>query len=94
MSVGLYYGVEKVYKSKYYSYNSHYFKFQFCNTIKESRKFRYQLLVQPQVDFVEDQILNLYYSSPDVPNYCEKRDEYVKLKSITNYSLNCGLLMS
>jgi hypothetical protein len=36
----------------------------------------------------------VYYSSPDVPNYCEKRDEYVKLKSITNYSLNCGLLMS
>jgi hypothetical protein len=38
MSLGLYYGVGRGQKKQNYSYSNRYFKFQFCNTIKESKK--------------------------------------------------------
>jgi len=94
ISLGLYYGFGKELKNKNYSYNNRYFKVQFCNTLKESKKIKYELLIQPQVDFVEHQLLNLYYVSPDIPNYIEKREEYAALKSIKNYSVNFGLIIS
>jgi hypothetical protein len=93
-SVGVYYGFGNDIKNKDYSYNSHYFKLQFCTVVKESEKMKYELLVQPQVDFVEHQLLNLYYIKEDVPNYQEKRLEYGRLKNIRNYSLNFGLVAS
>lgn len=94
MSVGLYYGYGNDIKNKDYRYNSHYFKFQFCTVLKESKKMKYELLIQPQVDFVEHQLINLYYIEEDVPNYVEKREEFGRLKSIRNYSLNFGLVAS
>jgi hypothetical protein len=94
ISLGLYYGFGKDIKNKNYSYNNRYFKLQFCNILKESKNIKYELLIQPQVDFVEHQLLNLYYVSPDVSNYLEKREEYGKLKNIKNYSVNFGLIIS
>lgn len=94
ISLGLYYGFGKDIKNKNYTYSSHYFKFQFCNTLRESNKMKYELLLQPQVDFVEHQLLNPYYIASDVPYYLEKREKYGKLKSIRNYSLNFGLIVS
>jgi len=94
ISLGVYYGFGKDIKNKDYTYNSHYFKLQFCNTIKESKKLKYEFLIQPQVDFVEHQLLNPYYIAPDVANYLEKREKYGELKSIRNYSLNFGLIVS
>lgn len=94
VSLGLYYGFGKDIKNKDYNYSSHYFKLQFCTVLKESEKMKYELLIQPQVDFVEHQLLNLYYIKEDVPNYQEKRLKYGMLKNIKNYSLNFGLIIS
>ncbi|MEZ7506884.1 acyloxyacyl hydrolase [Flavobacterium sp. Arc2] len=94
MSLGVYYGFGNDIKNKDYNYSSRYFKLQFCTVIKESEKMKYEFLVQPQVDFAEHQLLNLYYVKVDVPNYQEKRLEYGKLKNIKNYSLNFGLIVS
>lgn len=55
---------------------------------------KYELLIQPQVDFVEHQLLNPDYIAVDVPNYLEKREEYGRLKNITDYSLHFGLIIS
>jgi hypothetical protein len=93
-SLGFYYGVGKEVKNKNYSYSNRYFKFQFCNTIKESKKYKFQFLIQPQVDFVQHQLLNLYYIIPDRSNYLEKREEFGKLKDIRNYSVGFGLIIS
>jgi hypothetical protein len=94
ISVGLYYGYGNDVKNNDYKYISHYFKLQFCTVLKESKIMKYELLVQPQVDFAEHQLLNLYYIEEDVPNYVEKREEFGRLKSIRNYSLNFGLVAS
>jgi hypothetical protein len=67
--LGFYYGVVKEIKNNNYTYSSRYFKFQFCNTIKGSKKYKYELFIQPQVDFVQHHLLNLYYITPDRSNY-------------------------
>lgn len=94
ISLGLYYGFGKEIKNRNYSYSSHYFKMQLCRIIGKPKKLKYELLLQPQVDFVEHQLLNLDYISPDVPNYMQKREEYGKLKNIRDYSLHFGLIVS
>jgi hypothetical protein len=94
MSLGFYCGVGKEIKNKNYSYSNRYFKFQFCNTIKESKKYKYEFSIQPQVDFAQHQLLNLYYITPDSSGYLEKREEFGKLKDIRNYSVSFGLIIS
>lgn len=92
-SVGVFYGFGRNVNKEDYFYNSHCFKLRISGVIKESKHFRYELFIQPQLNFVKHKLLNLNYVSEDLPDYIQKREEFGNLKSITDYVFNVGFVI-
>lgn len=90
-SVGFNYGFGNEIKNKNYSYTNSYYKIQVFHEIKETKNFKYELVVQPEINFATHQLLNLYFVTPDEPDYIEKREKFTKLKNIREYALGIGL---
>jgi hypothetical protein len=89
-SIGFHYGFGNEIKNKNYSYTNSYYKIQVCYELKETKNFKYELVVQPEINFATHQLLNLYFVTPEEPNYIEKREKYTKLKDIKEYALGIG----
>ena len=90
-SIGFHYGFGNEIKNSNYTYTNHYYKLQVCYPIKETNHFKYELVLQPELNFATHQLLNLYFVKPEEPNYIEKREKYTKLKDIKEYALGIGL---
>lgn len=90
---GLGYGIGDEIKNTDYTYTNRYLKGQFYYVFKSTRNFQFELLLQPEINFATHQLLNLYFVTPDEPNYEEKREAYTKLKEIKEYVLNVGLVL-
>jgi len=91
--IGLSYGFGSEFSNTDYTFENHFYKAQFYYEIKETRNFRYEILVQPEINFGKHQLLNFYFVKPETPNYQQKRDEYTRLKDVREYVLNCGFLV-
>jgi len=92
-SLGFNYGFGSEFNNRNYTFANHFYKVQLYYKIKETKHFQYQILVQPEINFAEHQLLNFYFVKPDAPNYQQKRDEYTRLKDVREYVLNCGFLI-
>ncbi|MFV8364837.1 acyloxyacyl hydrolase [Flavobacterium sp. XS1P27] len=93
VKLGFDYGFGNELKNSDYTYTNSYYKLQLYYTIKQTKNFEYEILVQPELNFAKHQLLNFYFVQPDDPNYIEKRERYTKLKDIKEYVLNIGFLM-
>ena len=93
IDVGFNYGFGSEIKNKDYTYTNHYYKLQFNYTLSKTRNFEYQILLQPEVNFATHQLKNLYFVTPDEPDYLAKREKYTKLKDINEYVLGVGFLI-
>ncbi|WDF64711.1 acyloxyacyl hydrolase [Flavobacterium sp. KACC 22763] len=91
--IGLSYGFGSEFSNTDYTFENHFYKAQFYYEIKETRNFKYEILVQPEINFGKHQLLNFYFVKPETPNYQQKRDEYTRLKDVREYVLNCGFLV-
>lgn len=92
-SLGFNYGFGSEFNNRNYTFTNHFYKVQIYYKVKETKRFQYQILVQPEINFAEHQLLNFYFVKPETPNYQQKRDEYTRLKDIREYVLNCGFLV-
>lgn len=90
-NIGFYYGFGNELKNSNYTYTNHYYKVQLCYLIKQTNQFKYELVIQPELNFVTHQLLNLYFVKQEEPNFEEKREKFTKLKDIKEYSLGIGL---
>ena len=90
-SIGFHYGFGNEIKNKNYSYTNRYYKIQVFYEMKETKNFKYELVVQPEINFATHQLLNLYFVKPEEPDYIEKREIFTKLKNIKEYALGIGL---
>lgn len=93
IELGFNYGFGNELKNNNYTYTNSYYKLQLYYKIKETKNFRYELLLQPGLNFATHQLLNPDFVQPDEPNYIEKRERYTKLKDIKEYVLNIGILI-
>lgn len=93
ISVGLNYGFGSEIKNTDYTYTNHYYKLQFNYTLSKTKNFVYQILLQPEINFATHQLKNLYFVTPDEPDYIAKREKYTKLKDINEYILGVGFLI-
>ena len=93
IAIGLNYGFGNRINNKNYTFNNNYAKGEFYYLIKKSRKFEYQLLIEPELNFAKHQLLNLYFVTPDEENYQEKRDRFTQSKNIREYILGIGFLV-
>lgn len=91
--IGFSIGYGSEFKNRNYTYSNQYLKLQFLTTFKKTKKFSYDLVLQPEYNRGTHQLLNLYFVKPEEENYIEKREKYTKLKTCNEYVLNVGLLM-
>ena len=92
-ALGASYGLGNELKNRNYTYTNRYVKGQLYYSLKRSEKIEFQVLLQPEINFATHQLLNLYFVTPDEPNFEEKRARYTKLKDIKEYVLHVGLVV-
>ncbi len=91
--IGLSYGFGSEFSNTDYTFENHFYKAQLYYKIKETRNFKYEILIQPEINFGKHQLLNYYFVKPDTPNFEQKRIEYMKLKEVREYVLNIGFIV-
>lgn len=92
-AVGASYGIGNELHNKDYSYTNRYVKGQFYYSMKKTKHFEFQILLEPEINFATHQLLNFYFVTPDEENYEEKRVRYTKLKDIKEYVLHVGFII-
>ena len=92
-ALGFGYGIGSEIKNSDYNYANRYVKGQFYYAFKTTKNFRFELLLQPEINFATHQLLNLYFVTPGEPDFEAKREAYTKLKNIREYVLNVGLVV-
>jgi hypothetical protein len=93
MKLGFHYGFGNEIKNNDFSHTNDYYKLEFYYVLKESKKFKYELLVQPELNFATHQLLDVNFIRSDDPNYIEKRQKFSNLRDINEYVLNIGFIM-
>lgn len=73
-----------------YSYSTNTFKAQAFYELTKWKGLNLELIVQPQVQFIQHQLLNEQYILPSDENYIIKRLEFTQIKKINLYSLEFG----
>ena len=89
-SIAFLYGFGNEIKNSNYTYTNNYYKVLVSYLIKETNHFKYELVLQPELNFATHQLLNFYFVTPEETNYIEKREKYTKLKDIKEYALGIG----
>lgn len=92
-ALGFSYGIGSEIKNTDYTYTNRYLKGQLYYSFTTIESFKLELLLQPEINFATHQLLNLYFVTPDEPNFEAKRETYTKLKDIREYVLNVGLVI-
>jgi hypothetical protein len=92
-SVGLYFGFGNEFKNNNYTYTNQYYKLQLNYLIKNTKCFKYELVIQPEFNLVTHQLINPFFITPDDPDYIEKRERFSKMYTINQYVLNLGLVL-
>ncbi|ABQ05285.1 acyloxyacyl hydrolase [Flavobacterium johnsoniae] len=92
-SLGFNYGFGSEFNNRNYTFTNHFYKIQLYYKLKQTKHFQYQILVQPEINFAEHQLLNFYFVKPETPDYEQKRAQYTQLKDIREYVVNCGFLV-
>jgi len=89
-AIGIYYGTGNennfLFDDTDYLYKTHYLKASLQYALN-SRKYRWSLAVQPQIHFLQHQLLNLFFVQPFQENFEENRIIFSKLKSMQLYAL-------
>lgn len=98
LRIGLNYGIGKQpffpFSSPDYKYNLNGYKFMINYPLKKSKKFSYELQVEPGIYSARHQLLNEYFIQPKVgTDYLELREIFTKRKTITEYVLNVGMVV-
>lgn len=87
------YGDEKnfLFDDKDYYYTTNVLKAQAFYNLGSWKSFDFELIAQPQVQFIRHQLLNVFYVQPNGnDNYLELRERYSKLKSMHLYGFELG----
>ena len=74
-----------------YYYQSHTLKGQLFYPLTDFRKIKIDLVLQPQIQLIQHQLLNSYYVTPNIPNYTEKIARFIKRKKISLTALETSI---
>lgn len=80
-------------RNKDFTYINRFYKVQVGYVLKKAKHVSYEIVLQPEINFGEHQLLNMYFVQPDEPDYEARRERFMKLKDIQDYILNVGILV-
>lgn len=93
ISLGSSFGFGSEIKNSDYSYENKYVKVQLYYVLKKTKNFQFELLLEPEINFANHQLLNFNFITPDQPNFEERRARFTQLKDIREYVLHIGFLV-
>ncbi|PWG04234.1 acyloxyacyl hydrolase [Polaribacter aquimarinus] len=73
-----------------YYYTTNTFKSQFFYNLGNWKTLNFELVIQPQIQFLKHQLLNEQFVLPNEENFKEKRLRFTKLKNMNLYSIEFG----
>mgnify|MGYP003652773755 CR=1 FL=1 len=73
-----------------YTYSTNTYKLQAFYELGNWKNIDFELIVQPQVQFLKHQLLNKWYVTPDQENVEEKIAEFTQPKNMNLYGLEFG----
>jgi hypothetical protein len=73
-----------------YTYSTNTYKLQAFYDLGNWKKIDFELIVQPQIQSLQHQLLNFFYVIPDQENFEEKTIEFMKPKAMNLYGLEFG----
>ncbi|MDD7913890.1 hypothetical protein [Polaribacter ponticola] len=73
-----------------YTYSTSTFKGQAFYKLGNWKNLNFELILQPQVQFIKHQLINEQYVLPNEEDYLEKRKEFTQLKNINLLALEFG----
>jgi hypothetical protein len=73
-----------------YAYDTNTYKLQAFYTLGNWKNLDFELIVQPQVQFLNHQLLNEQFVTPDEENYQDKRTEFTTAKTMNLYAIEFG----
>lgn len=82
-----------LFNDKDYSYSTNTYKLQAFYRLGNWKSFDIELIVQPQVQFLEHQLMNMHFVTPAADNYQEKRSEFTRLKTMYLYAFELGFVL-
>lgn len=91
--MGAAYGFGREFKQRNYTYDNSYVQAQLYYTLNPGRKWQYQVVLMPEVNFASHKLQNLYFVTPDEPDYEYKREIYTRQKDIREYILNVAFFV-
>ena len=92
-SFGFGYGFGDEIRKKDYAFSNHFVKLHLDYQLWKTQGLTYALVVQPEVNFAQHQLLNKYFVQPSQPNYEDLRDRFNRVKNIHEYILNFGVMV-
>ncbi len=88
--ISFYYGIGNesnfIFNDKDYSYKIDLVKASLYYPLNK-RKYQLGLSIQPQIHFIEHQLLNEFFIQPNESNFQELRDRFTQIKSMRMYAL-------
>lgn len=82
-----------LFDDKDYTYSTNSYKFQAFYNLGSWKNFDFELIVQPQVQFLHHQLLNEWYVTPDQENFQEKIAEFTQPKNMNLYGLEFAFVV-
>jgi hypothetical protein len=93
LSVGFSFGFGNEFKNDDYTFTNQYYKLELNYLLRKEKFFQYEIVIQPEINFAEHQLINPYFITPDDPDYIEKRERFSKKYAINQYILNLGIIL-
>ena len=82
-----------IFDDKDYYYNSNSFKLQAFYKLGRFKSLDFELIIQPQIQTIEHQLLNEQFVLPSEDNYQEKRTAFTTSKIMHLYALELGFVV-
>lgn len=73
-----------------YTYSTRTYKNQAFYKLGNWKKLHFELIIQPQIQFLKHQLINEWYVTPDQENFQDKIIEFTQSKNIHLYALEFG----
>ena len=82
-----------IFNDKDFSYSTNKYKLQAFYNLGTWKSLKFELILQPQIQILEHQLLNKQFVLPSEENYQEKRTEFTTPKTMHLYAFELGFVI-
>jgi len=93
LTLGFSYGFGSELNNNDYEFSNQFYKAEFHYLLKKKKSFKYEFILEPELNNARHKLINPDFISMDDPKYQEKWDRFSNGVSINQYIVNLGILV-